>query len=79
MNLTTARSVKRAKEIGVRKVVGAVRSCIDKAIYRRSFTDSNAISNYIALANCYACRYRHSTSLQENKFILPFTIFRISG
>jgi len=28
MNLTTARSVKRAKEIGVRKVVGAVRSSL---------------------------------------------------
>ena len=30
MNLTTARSVKRAKEIGVRKVVGAVRSGLIK-------------------------------------------------
>jgi putative ABC transport system permease protein len=28
MNLTTARSVKRAKEIGVRKVVGAIRSAL---------------------------------------------------
>jgi putative ABC transport system permease protein len=28
MNLTTARSVKRAREIGVRKVVGAVRRCL---------------------------------------------------
>src|SRR5206468_13094087 len=28
MNLTTARSVKRAKEIGVRKVVGAIRSSL---------------------------------------------------
>ena len=28
MNLTTARSVKRAKEIGVRKVVGAMRSAL---------------------------------------------------
>src|SRR5260221_3034362 len=32
MNLTTARSVKRAKEIGVRKVVGAVRSVLIKQI-----------------------------------------------
>ena len=30
MNLTTARSMKRAKEIGVRKVVGAVRSALIK-------------------------------------------------
>jgi len=30
MNLTTARSVKRAREIGVRKVVGAVRSVVIK-------------------------------------------------
>jgi putative ABC transport system permease protein len=30
MNLTTARSVKRAKEIGVRKVIGAVRSVLIK-------------------------------------------------
>ena len=30
MNLTTARSVKRAKEIGVRKVVGALRSALIK-------------------------------------------------
>ncbi len=28
MNLTTARSVKRAKEIGVRKVMGAVRGLL---------------------------------------------------
>jgi ABC-type antimicrobial peptide transport system permease subunit len=30
MNLTTARSVKRSKEIGIRKVVGAVRSALIK-------------------------------------------------
>lgn len=30
MNLTTARSVKRAKEIGVRKVVGAIRSALTR-------------------------------------------------
>src|SRR5437588_7727594 len=28
MNLTTARSIKRAREIGVRKVVGAIRSVL---------------------------------------------------
>ena len=36
MNLTTARSVKRAKEIGVRKVVGAVRSALVKQFISES-------------------------------------------
>jgi putative ABC transport system permease protein len=36
MNLTTARSVKRAKEIGVRKVVGAVRSVLIKQFISES-------------------------------------------
>jgi predicted permease len=36
MNLTTARSVKRAKEIGVRKVVGAVRSTLVKQFISES-------------------------------------------
>jgi len=36
MNLTTARSVKRAKEIGVRKVVGAVRGALIKQFISES-------------------------------------------
>ncbi|MDB5086433.1 MAG: macB 22, partial [Mucilaginibacter sp.] len=36
MNLTTARSVKRAKEIGVRKVVGALRSVLIKQFISES-------------------------------------------
>ena len=36
MNLTTARSVKRAKEIGVRKVMGALRCLADPSIHRGS-------------------------------------------
>ncbi|WPU93923.1 ABC transporter permease [Mucilaginibacter sabulilitoris] len=36
MNLTTARSVKRAKEIGVRKVVGAMRSALIKQFISES-------------------------------------------
>ena len=35
MNLTTARSVKRAKEIGIRKVVGAVRPALIRPVHER--------------------------------------------
>ncbi|MEO8413006.1 MAG: ABC transporter permease [Ginsengibacter sp.] len=45
MNLTTARSVKRAKEIGVRKVVGAMRS----AIIRQFMAEAIMISFFAAI------------------------------
>ena len=35
MNLSTARSEKRAKEVGIRKVVGAQKSLSDQPVYRR--------------------------------------------
>jgi putative ABC transport system permease protein len=45
MNLTTARSVKRAKEIGVRKVVGAMRS-----VLIRQFIGESLLLAFIAVA-----------------------------
>jgi len=45
MNLTTARSVKRAKEIGVRKVVGAVRG-----VLIRQFIGEAVLLTFIAVA-----------------------------
>ena len=44
MNLTTARSVKRAREIGVRKVVGAVRS-----VLIRQFIGEAILLTFIAM------------------------------
>ena len=41
MNLTTARSMKRAREIGVRKVMGALALRTDSAVYRRSGSDGH--------------------------------------
>ena len=35
MNLSTARSEKRAKEVGIRKVVGAQKASLDWPVYRR--------------------------------------------
>jgi putative ABC transport system permease protein len=44
MNLTTARSVKRAREIGIRKVVGAVRSSL-----RRQFIGEAVLLSFFAV------------------------------
>ncbi|HXB45905.1 MAG TPA: ABC transporter permease [Puia sp.] len=48
MNLTTARSVKRAKEVGVRKVLGAVRSVLIKQFISESLV-LTALAVVIAL------------------------------
>lgn len=48
MNLTTARSVKRAKEVGVRKAIGAVRSILIKQFINESLL-LTAIAVLIAL------------------------------
>ncbi len=39
MNLSTARSEKRAKEVGIRKVVGAQKSRLGIAVYWREYID----------------------------------------
>ncbi|MBC7828465.1 MAG: ABC transporter permease [Chitinophagaceae bacterium] len=44
MNLTTARSVKRAREIGIRKVVGAVRS-----VLRRQFIGEAVLLSFFSI------------------------------
>ena len=35
MNLSTARSEKRAKEVGIRKTVGSAQESIDKTVFKR--------------------------------------------
>ena len=48
MNLTTARSVKRAKEIGVRKVVGAMRG-----VLMRQFVGEAILLSFLALIGAF--------------------------
>src|SRR4030095_15094463 len=70
MNLTTARSVKRAKEIGVRKVVGALRS----ALIRKFIGEALLI---VTLAVCFALlivtlALPQFNTLTQKQIALPF-------
>ena len=52
MNLATARSVKRAKEVGVRKVVGSPRRLLDLPIHGRSHTAHFFVRSLCGGNNC---------------------------
>ena len=67
INLTTARSAERAKEVGIRKVVGAVKFQLAKQF----IVESVMISGFIAFLLSFFCVHcilpDCSTSLQVNK------------
>jgi len=70
MNLTTARSVKRAKEIGVRKVVGALRS----SLIRQFIGEALLV---VTLAVCFAVlivtfALPQFNTLTQKQIVLPF-------
>ncbi len=65
MNLSTARSASRAKEVGMRKVVGASRSHLIKQFLGESLLLS-ALSACIALGLVYLALPPFSTYVQEN-------------
>ena len=70
MNLTTAQSVKRAKEIGVRKVVGAVRNVLIRQFMGESLmlTALSAILS-ILLLSAVLPEFNHIT---QKNITLPF-------
>lgn len=70
MNLTTARSVKRAREIGVRKVVGAV-----KGVLIRQFIGESLLLTTIAVIFALAlivCLLPLFNSITQKEIALPF-------
>ncbi|WP_183567605.1 ABC transporter permease [Mucilaginibacter sp. SP1R1] len=70
MNLTTARSVKRAREIGVRKVVGAVRSVLIKQFIGESMLiTSLAVAIALLLLVLLLPVFNHIT---QKEIDLPF-------
>jgi ABC-type antimicrobial peptide transport system permease subunit len=70
MNLTTARSVKRAKEIGVRKVVGAVRSVLIKQF----ITESLLITSGAVLVSLFivVALLPYFNQITQKQIELPF-------
>ena len=71
MNLTTARSVKRAKEIGIRKVVGAVR-----AVLMRQFIGEAILLSFIATIialSLAALMLPAFNSLTNKHIVFPFS------
>jgi putative ABC transport system permease protein len=71
MNLTTARSVKRAKEIGVRKVVGALRSSLIKQFIWEALLIVS-LSAIIALAIVITA-LPFFNQLTAKEIVLPFS------
>jgi putative ABC transport system permease protein len=70
MNLTTARSVKRAREIGVRKVVGAVRfALISQFIGEALLIASIAVAISLALVTLLLPQFNHLTG---KEIYIPF-------
>ena len=71
MNLSTARASKRAKEVGVRKVIGAGRKDLNKTIFRRII--------FIIIDRCFDCiaiiinRASLSQSNNGGKYSLVFS------
>lgn len=73
MNLTTARSVKRAREIGVRKVVGAVRS-----VLIRQFIGEAVLLTFIAVVISVVlvvCLLPVFNSVTQKQIVYPFAHF----
>jgi len=70
MNLTTARSVKRAREIGVRKVVGAVRSVLIKQFIGESLLFT-AFAVIVSLA-FVICLLPLFNAVTQKQIALPF-------
>ncbi|MEO6978585.1 MAG: ABC transporter permease [Mucilaginibacter sp.] len=70
MNLTTARSVKRAKEIGVRKVVGALRSVLIKQFISESIL-LTAIAVLVSLV-LLAFLLPYFNQITQKQIELPF-------
>lgn len=70
MNLTTARSVKRAREIGVRKVVGAVR----RVLIQQFIGESLLLTTIAVLFSLImmACLLPLFNSITEKEIALPF-------
>jgi len=70
MNLTTARSVKRAKEIGVRKVVGALRGGLIKQFISESLLLTTLSVSLALLLLMFALPYFNQITQKE--IALPF-------
>ncbi len=77
MNLTTARSVKRAKEIGVRKVMGALRSLLIRQFIGEAILLA-LISMILALilTSLALPAFNHLTG---KEIIVPYQCISVSG
>jgi putative ABC transport system permease protein len=71
MNLSTARSANRAKEVGVRKVLGSLRSHLVRQFLTESFVLS-LFSFMLAIALAYLFLPAFNT-LAERTLVIPFT------
>lgn len=78
MNLTTAKSAKRAKEVGLRKVVGSVKSQLVRQFLSESiFLSFAALLFAILLVECFLPYFRNLIGEQlklnyfENSYVLP--------
>ncbi len=70
MNLTTARSEKRAKEVGIRKTIGSYRSQLVRQFYIESFLV--AVLSFIFSMLMVAASLPFFSGLMERNLTLPF-------
>ncbi len=70
MNLTTARSEKRAKEVGIRKAIGSLRSQLIRQFYSESFLV--AVMSFILAILLVAISLPYFSELLERNLVLPF-------